>query len=386
MKRVYMDNAATTALRRDVLDAMMPYLTDIYGNPSSLHYFGQEAHKAVENARHQVASALNAEDNEIVFTGCGTEADNMALKGIAEKYQSKGKHIITSSVEHHAILHTCEYLEKHGFEVTYLPVDEYGMVKAEQVRDAIRSDTILVSVMFANNEVGTIMPIKEIGAVCREKGVFFHTDAVQAVGHVAIDVKAMNIDLLSLSAHKLHGPKGVGALYIRKGIVVPPLLHGGAQERRRRAGTENVAGIVGLGKAIEIACSDIEGTAKRMCYLRDKLINGIEASIPEVKLNGHRTERLPGNVNFSIKYIEGESILLMLDINGIAASSGSACTSGSLDPSHVLLAMGMPHETAHGSLRLTLGDDTTEDDIDYVLEVLPEIVVKLRKMSPLYHG
>lgn len=386
MKRVYMDNAATTALRRDVLDAMMPYLTDIYGNPSSLHYFGQEAHKAVENARHQVASALNAEDNEIVFTGCGTEADNMALKGIAEKYQSKGKHIITSSVEHHAILHTCEYLEKHGFEVTYLPVDEYGMVKAEQVRDAIRSDTILVSIMFANNEVGTIMPIKEIGAVCREKGVFFHTDAVQAVGHVAIDVKAMNIDLLSLSAHKLHGPKGVGALYIRKGIVVPPLLHGGAQERRKRAGTENVAGIVGLGKAIEIACSDIEDTAKRMCYLRDKLINGIEASIPEVKLNGHRTERLPGNVNFSIKYIEGESILLMLDINGIAASSGSACTSGSLDPSHVLLAMGMPHETAHGSLRLTLGDDTTEDDIDYVLEVLPEIVVKLRKMSPLYHG
>lgn len=386
MKRVYMDNAATTALRRDVLDAMMPYLTDIYGNPSSLHYFGQEAHKAVENARHQVASALNAEDNEIIFTGCGTEADNMALKGIAEKYQSKGKHIITSSVEHHAILHTCEYLEKHGFEVTYLPVDEYGMVKAEQVRDAIRSDTILVSIMFANNEVGTIMPIKEIGAVCREKGVFFHTDAVQAVGHVAIDVKAMNIDLLSLSAHKLHGPKGVGALYIRKGIVVPPLLHGGAQERRKRAGTENVAGIVGLGKAIEIACSDIEGTSKRMCYLRDKLINGIEASIPEVKLNGHRTERLPGNVNFSIKYIEGESILLMLDINGIAASSGSACTSGSLDPSHVLLAMGMPHETAHGSLRLTLGDDTTEDDIDYVLEVLPEIVVKLRKMSPLYHG
>lgn len=386
MKRVYMDNAATTALRRDVLDAMMPYLTDIYGNPSSLHYFGQEAHKAVENARHQVASALNAEDNEIVFTGCGTEADNMALKGIAEKYQSKGKHIITSSVEHHAILHTCEYLEKHGFEVTYLPVDEYGMVKAEQVRDAIRSDTILVSIMFANNEVGTIMPIKEIGAVCREKGVFFHTDAVQAVGHVAIDVKAMNIDLLSLSAHKLHGPKGVGALYIRKGIVVPPLLHGGAQERRKRAGTENVAGIVGLGKAIEIACSDIEGTSKRMCYLRDKLINGIEASIPEVKLNGHRTERLPSNVNFSIKYIEGESILLMLDINGIAASSGSACTSGSLDPSHVLLAMGMPHETAHGSLRLTLGDDTTEDDIDYVLEVLPEIVVKLRKMSPLYHG
>ncbi len=386
MRRVYMDNAATTSLNKEVLNAMIPYLTDIYGNPSSLHYFGQQAHTAVENARHQVASALGAADNEIIFTGCGTESDNMALKGVAEKYQNKGKHIITSSVEHHAILHTCQYLEKHGFEITYLPVDEYGMIKAEQVRNAIREDTILVSIMFGNNEVGTIMPIKEIGEICHERSVIFHTDAVQAVGHVEIDVKKMNIDMLSLSAHKLHGPKGVGALYIRKGLIIPPLLHGGAQERKRRAGTENVAGIVGLGKAIELACTDITGNAQRMSSLRDKLIAGKESSIPEDKMNGHRTERLPGNVNFSIKYIEGESILLMLDINGIAASSGSACTSGSLDPSHVLLAMGMPHETAHGSVRLTLGDETTEEDIDYVLSVLPEIVMKLRKMSPLYHG
>lgn len=386
MRKVYLDNAATTSLKKEVLDAMMPYLTNVYGNPSSLHYFGQEAHTAVDNARHKVASALGASDNEIIFTGCGTESDNMVLKCVAEKYKHKGNHIITSAVEHHAVLHTCQYLEKHGFKVTYLPVDEFGMVKAEQIREAIRDNTILVSIMFANNEVGTVMPIKEIGAVCREKGVLFHTDAVQAVGHIHIDVNEMNIDMLSLSAHKLHGPKGVGALYIRKGIILPPLLHGGAQERRMRAGTENVAGIVGLGKAIELACSDIEDTAKRMCALRDKLISGIESSIPEVKLNGHRTERLPGNVNFSIKYIEGESILLMLDINGIAASSGSACTSGSLDPSHVLLAMGMPHETAHGSVRMTLGDDTTEEDIDYVLEVLPGIIKKLREMSPLYHG
>lgn len=384
MKKVYMDNAATTSLRSDVLDAMMPYLTDMYGNPSSIYYFGQEAHSAIENARHQVAHAIGAEDNEIIFTGCGTEADNMALKGIAEKYSKKDKHIITSSVEHHAILHTCEYLEKHGFDITYLPVDEFGRVRADQVKDAIRDDTILVSIMFGNNEVGTIMPIAEIGAVCREKGVFFHTDAVQAIGHVNVDVKNMNIDLLSLSAHKFHGPKGVGALYVRKGIVVPPLLHGGAQERRRRAGTENVAGIVGLGKAIEIACTNIDSTARQIAHLRDRLITEIPKLIPEVKLNGHPTERLPGNVNFSIKYIEGESILLMLDLNGIAASSGSACTSGSLDPSHVLLAMGLPHETAHGSVRLTLSDETTEDDVDYVLEVLPTIVNKLRQMSPLY--
>lgn len=385
MKRVYLDNAATTPLNKSVLDAMMPYLTDIYGNPSSLHSFGQEAHAAVSKARKQVACALNASsENEIIFTGSGTESDNMAIRGIAERYSKKGRHIITSAVEHHAVLHTCQYLERHGYEITYLPVDEDGRLSPEQVLNAIRSDTILVSIMFANNEVGTIMPIAEIGAICREKGVIFHTDAVQAVGHVNIDVQAMNIDLLSLSAHKLHGPKGIGALYVRKGIVVPPLIHGGAQENGKRAGTENVAGIVGLGYAIESACNKINSTNENMTRLRDKLIAGIEASIPQVKLNGHRTNRLPGNVNFSIKYIEGESILLMLDINGIAASSGSACTSGALDPSHVLLAMGLPHETAHGSLRLTLGDDTTEEDIDYVLAVLPGIIQKLRNMSPLY--
>lgn len=388
MKRVYMDNAATTSLNREVLDAMMPYLTDIYGNPSSLHYFGQEAHKAITNARQQVANAINAADyeREIIFTGSGTEADNMVIRGIAERYSNKGKHIITSAVEHHAVLHTCQYLEKQGYEVTYLPVDSDGMVHPEQVREAIREDTILVTIMFGNNEVGTIMPIREIGQICREKGVFFHTDAVQAVGHVKIDVQEMNIDMLSLSAHKFHGPKGVGALYVKKGIVIPSLIHGGAQERNKRAGTENVSGIVGLGKAIELACDHLEENVERMTRLRDKLISGIEATIPEVILNGSRENRLPGNVNFSIKYIEGESILLMLDINGIAGSSGSACTSGSLDPSHVLLAMGMPHEIAHGSLRLSLGDDTTEEEVDYVLDVLPKVVARLRSMSPLYKG
>ncbi|MBQ2190917.1 MAG: cysteine desulfurase NifS [Clostridia bacterium] len=387
MRQVYMDNAATTALNKEVLEAMTPYFTEIYGNPSSLHTPGQLAHKAVANARQQVAKALGAEDaeREIIFTGGGSEADNMVLLGIAQRYQKKGKHIITTNVEHHAVLYTCQRLEKMGYEVTYLPVDEYGRITAQQVADAIRPDTILVSVMFGNNEVGTLMPIPEIGAVCREKGVFFHTDAVQAVGHVHINVKEMNIDMLSLSAHKFHGPKGVGALYVRKGIVIPALITGGAQEHNKRAGTENVPGIVGLGKAIELACGSIDENAPRMTRLRDKLITRIPELIPEVKLNGHPTERLPGNVNFSIKYIEGESILLMLDLNGIAASSGSACTSGSLDPSHVLLAMGLPHEIAHGSLRLTLGDDTTEEDVDYVLEVLPAIVKRLRAMSPLYH-
>lgn len=388
MKRVYMDNAATTRLKKEVLDAMTPYLTDIYGNPSSLHYFGQEAHKAVENARVQVGNAINAADpqREIIFTGGGTESDNTVILGIAERYAKKGKHIITSAVEHHAVLYTCKRLEKQGYEITYLPVDEYGMVTAEQVRAAIRPDTILVTVMFGNNEVGTIMPVAEIGAVCREKGVFFHTDAVQAVGHVAVDVQKMNIDMLSLSAHKFYGPKGVGALYVRKGIVLPPLLTGGAQERNKRAGTENVPGIVGLGKAITLACENIDETSKRLTALRDRLIDGILEKIPDVKLNGHRIRRLPGNVNVSIRYIEGESILLMLDINGIAASSGSACTSGSLDPSHVLLAMGLPHEIAHGSLRLTLGDDTTDEAVDYVLDVLPRIVERLRRMSPLWPG
>lgn len=386
MRKVYLDNAATTALSPKVLEQMMPYLTTIYGNPSSPHSFGQEARRGVEHARDQVAKALNALPEEIIFTGCGTESDNTVLFGVAERYKSKGNHIITTNVEHHAILHTCEALEKRGIEVTYLPVDENGMVTAEQVANAITDKTILVSIMFANNEVGTIMPVTEIGKVCRERGVLFHTDAVQAVGHVPIDVKAMNIDMLSMSAHKFHGPKGVGALYMKKGIRLPAYVMGGAQERNRRAGTENVAGVVGLGAAIELATQNLEESAARMTKLRDKLIAGIAERIPEVKLNGHPTLRLPNNVNYSIKYIEGESILLMLDMNGIAASSGSACTSGSLDPSHVLLALGLSHEVAHGSVRLTLSDETTEEDIDYVLEVLPKVAERLRAMSPLYHG
>ncbi len=386
MRKVYLDNAATTALSPKVLEKMMPYLTGIYGNASSPHSFGQEARRGVENARSQVAKAINALPEEIIFTGCGTESDNTALVGVVERYAKKGNHIITTNVEHHAILHTCEALEKKGVEVTYLPVDENGMVTAEQVAEAITDKTILVSIMFANNEVGTIMPIAEIGRVCREKGVIFHTDAVQAVGHVPIDVKEMNIDLLSLSAHKFHGPKGVGALYMRKGIRLPAYIMGGAQERKRRAGTENVAGIVGLGAAVELACENLEESAARMTALRNKLIDGLKERIPEIKLNGHPTMRLPNNVNYSIRYIEGESILLMLDMHGIAASSGSACTSGSLDPSHVLLALGLTHEIAHGSVRLTLCDDTTEEDIDYVLEVLPKITERLRAMSPLYHG
>ena len=386
MRKVYLDNAATTALSPKVLEQMMPYLTTIYGNPSSPHSFGQEARKGVDHARDQVAKALNALPEEIIFAGCGTESDNTVLFGVAERYAKKGNHIITTNVEHHAILHTCEALEKRGVEVTYLPVDENGMVTGEQVANAITDKTILVSIMFANNEVGTIMPIAEIGKVCRERGVLFHTDAVQAVGHVPIDVKAMNIDMLSLSAHKFHGPKGVGALYMKKGIRLPSYVMGGAQERNRRAGTENVAGIVGLGAAIALATQTLEESAARMTRLRDKLIAGIAQRIPEVKLNGHPTMRLPNNVNYSIKYIEGESILLMLDMNGIAASSGSACTSGSLDPSHVLLALGLSHEVAHGSVRLTLSDETTEEDIDYVLDVLPKVAERLRAMSPLYHA
>ena len=385
--RVYLDNAATTALSPKVLEKMMPYMTEFYGNPSSLHSFGRDAKKGVDRAREQVAKAINAKPEEIVFTAGGTESDNTVLFGVVQRYKNKGNHIITTAVEHHAVLYACEQLEKSGAaRVTYLPVDEYGRVTAQQVADAITEQTILVSVMFANNEIGTIMPIEEIGKVCREKGVLFHTDAVQAVAHVPVDVQKMNIDFLSISAHKFHGPKGVGALYVRKGVKVPALLVGGAQEKNRRAGTENTPGIVGLGEAIELATTNMENTAARMKYLRNKLLTGIPARIPEVKLNGHPEERLPNNVNFSIRYIEGESILLLLDLNGIAASSGSACTSGSLDPSHVLLAMGMPHEIAHGSLRLSLGDETTEEEIDYVLETLPKVVERLRLMSPLYHA
>lgn len=383
MRKVYLDNAATTALSPKVLEKMMPYLTDTYGNASSPHSFGQVARIGVEHAREQVARAINADPSEIVFTGCGTESDNTVLFGVAERYAKKGDHIITTNVEHHAILHSCAALEKKGIKVTYLPVDKDGLVTPEQVRDAITDKTILVSVMFANNEVGTIMPIPEIAAVCHEKGVLFHTDAVQAAGHVPIDVKAMGIDMLSISGHKFHGPKGVGVLYERKGIRLPSYIIGGEQEKGRRAGTENVAGIVGLGEALELAVTNMSETSARMTRMRDRLIEGIEATIPEVKLNGHRTKRLPNNVNFSIKYIEGESILLMLDMAGIAASSGSACTSGSLDPSHVLLALGLTHEVAHGSVRMTLGDDTTDEDIDYVLETLPKVAHRLRAMSPI---
>lgn len=383
MRKVYLDNAATTALSPKVLEKMMPYLTDTYGNASSPHSFGQVARIGIEHAREQVARAINADPSEIVFTGCGTESDNTVLFGVAERYAKKGDHIITTNVEHHAILHSCAALEKKGIKVTYLPVDKDGLVTPEQVRDAITDKTILVSVMFANNEVGTIMPIPEIAAVCHEKGVLFHTDAVQAAGHIPIDVKAMGIDMLSISGHKFHGPKGVGVLYERKGIRLPSYIIGGEQEKGRRAGTENVAGIVGLGEALELAVTNMSETSARMTRMRDRLIEGIEATIPEVKLNGHRTKRLPNNVNFSIKYIEGESILLMLDMAGIAASSGSACTSGSLDPSHVLLALGLTHEVAHGSVRMTLGDDTTDEDIDYVLETLPKVAHRLRAMSPI---
>ena len=383
MRKVYLDNAATTALSPKVLEKMMPYLTDIYGNASSPHSFGQTARIGVEHAREQVARAINADPSEIVFTGCGTESDNTVLFGVAERYAKKGDHIITTNVEHHAILHSCAALEKKGIKVTYLPVDKDGLVTPEQVRDAITDKTILVSVMFANNEVGTIMPIPEIAAVFHEKGVLFHTDAVQAAGHIPIDVKAMGIDMLSISGHKFHGPKGVGVLYERKGIRLPSYIIGGEQEKGRRAGTENVAGIVGLGEALELAVTNMSETSARMTRMRDRLIEGVEATIPEVKLNGHRTKRLPNNVNFSIKYIEGESILLMLDMAGIAASSGSACTSGSLDPSHVLLALGLTHEVAHGSVRMTLGDDTTDEDIDYVLETLPKVAHRLRAMSPI---
>lgn len=381
---VYADNAATTRVTKNVLDVMLPYFTEGYGNASSIYQLGMDAAKAVLAAREKVAAALGAKVNEIYFTAGGSESDNWAIKGAAELGAKKGKkHIITTAVEHHAVLHTCEYLEKHGFEVTYLPVDEYGRVTAQQVADAIREDTCLVTIMFANNEIGTIMPIPEIGAVCKEKKVMFHTDAVQAVGHVEIDVKAMDIDMLSLSGHKIHAPKGIGALYIRNGIALPNLIAGGAQERGKRAGTENVPGIVGLAEAITTACADIPEKTVRISALRDKLIEGI-LKIPQTRLNGDAKQRLAGNVNVSIRGIEGESLLLMLDLNGICASSGSACTSGSLDPSHVLLAIGLPHEIAHGSLRLSLGEDATEEDVDYILSVLPGIVTRLRSMSPLW--
>jgi cysteine desulfurase len=382
--RIYLDHAATTYTKQEVLDEMLPYFTQIYGNPSSVHSFGREARKALDLARERTAKALNADPGEIFFTAGGSESDNWAIKGAALANQKKGNHIITTAIEHHGVLHTCEYLSRNGFEVTYLPVDEYGLVTPEQVRDAITDKTILITIMMANNEIGTIQPIKEIGAIAKERNVLFHTDAVQAVGSVPIDVKDMNIDMLSLSAHKFYGPKGVGALYIRKGIKVQQMIHGGAQERNRRAGTENLPAIVGLGKAIEMATRDIPGHNARLEAMRDRLINSIMSTVDNTRLNGHPTKRLPGNINLSFEFIEGESLLLSLDIKGIAGSSGSACTSGSLDPSHVLLAIGLPHEIAHGSLRLTLGDQNTDEEIDYVLEVLPQIVQRLREMSPLF--
>ncbi|GKX29138.1 cysteine desulfurase IscS [Vallitalea longa] len=383
-KRVYFDNAATTPTHPQVVEAMLPYFTQSFGNPSSIYEVGQINKRAIDNARQQVADLINAKPEELFFTSGATEADNWAVKGIAESYKNKGNHIITSNIEHHAILHTCEYLEKNGFEVTYLPVDENGLIKIDDLKDAIKDTTILITIMFANNEIGTIQPIKEIGKVAKEKGIIFHTDAVQAVGQVPIDVEDMNIDMLSLTGHKFNGPKGTGALYVRKGIKLKAFIHGGAQERRRRGGTENVPCIVGLGKAAELAKVNLKVKISKLIKLRDKLIKGIKEEIPYCRLNGDAVKRLPNNVNFSFEFIEGESLLIMLDMKGISASSGSACTSGSLDPSHVLLGIGLPHEIAHGSLRLTLGNDNTEEDVDYLLEVLPDIVKRLRDMSPLY--
>ena len=383
-RSIYADNAATTQVSEEVLNAMLPYFRTGYGNASSIYKLGRDAQLAVETAREKVAAALGAAPAEIFFTSCGSESDNWALKGTVETMAKKGKkHIVTSVFEHHAILHTAQYLEKHGIEVTYVPVSNKGLVSPEDVKNAIREDTALVSIMFANNEIGTIQPIEEIAAVCHEKGVLFHTDAVQAVGHIDIDVKKMGIDMLSLSGHKIHAQKGIGALYVRKGIVLPNLIHGGAQERNKRAGTENVPAIVGLGVAIESATKNIAEKNVSITAKRNRLIDGI-LQIPYTRLNGDRDKRLPGNLNISIEGIEGESLLLMLDMYGICASSGSACTSGSLDPSHVLLSIGLKHEIAHGSLRLSIEDNISDDDVEYIISVLPEIVAKLRAMSPVW--
>ena len=384
MKRIYMDNGATTRVTEPVFEAMKPYFCEIYGNPSSAHNFGYVSRHAIDAAREQVAKAINADVNEIYFTGCGTESDNWAVRGAAYENLKKGRHIITTAIEHHAILHTCAQLEKEGFEVTYLPVDEYGFVTPEQLDAAIRPDTTLVSIMTANNEIGTIEPIAELAAVCKKHGVLFHTDAVQAIGSVKIDVKAMNIDMLSMSGHKFHAPKGIGVLYIRKGVRLQQFMNGGAQERNRRAGTENLASIVGIGKAIEIATANIDAHNAKLSAIRDHMIERILKEIPYSRLNGHPTTRLPGNVNVCFRFIEGESLLMLLDAKGIAGSSGSACTSGSLDPSHVLLAIGLPHEIAHGSLRLSLSEENTMEEADYVVDSLVEIVSRLRSMSPLY--
>ncbi len=379
---IYMDNAATTPVRQEVVDAMIPYMRENFGNPSSLYDIAKINREAVAIARSRVARALNAEDKEIYFTSCGTESDNWAIKGTAFANRDKGKHIITSAIEHHAVLYTCQWLEKQGFEVTYLPVDEFGMVNPKDVEAAIRPDTILITIMFANNEIGTIQPIAEIGKIAREHNVLFHTDAVQAAGHVPIDVKAMNIDMLSISGHKFNGPKGTGVLYIGKRVKLDSLMHGGDQERKRRAGTENVAGIVGIGLALELSVKEMDATTKRLDALRKRLVDGL-LTIPKSRLNGHPTKRLPNNVNVIFEYIEGESILLMLNRRGICASTGSACNSASLEPSHVLTACGIPHEVVHGSLRLTLGEMNTQEDVDIVIDAVKDIVQKLRNMSPL---
>ena len=384
MERIYMDNAATTAIAPEALAAMLPCFGQVYGNASSIHSFGREARKRLEDARRRVAACLGAKPNEIYFTSGGTESDNWAIKGAAFANRAKGNHIITSAIEHHAVLHTCQWLEKQGFEVTYLPVDEYGLVNPADVEAAITDRTILISVMAANNEIGTLEPIAEIGRIAKAHKVLFHCDAVQAVGAIPVNVEDWHVDMLSLSGHKFHGPKGVGALYIRTGARVEQFMHGGAQERGRRATTENLPGIVGLAAALERACAHMEENSCRLTAMRDRLIRGILDAIPYTRLNGHPVKRLPGNVNVSVRFIEGEAMLLRLDLAGISASSGSACTSGSLDPSHVLLAIGLPHEIAHGSLRLSLGDCNTEEQVDEVLRVLPGIVENLRNMSPLY--
>lgn len=383
-KLIYLDNAATTRTAPEVVEAMLPYFTEKYGNPSSVYGFASANKEVITQQREKIAEVLGAKTDEIYFTAGGTESDNWALTATAEAYVSKGKHIITSRIEHHAILHTCEYLEKRGYEVTYLDVDENGLVDPNAVEAAIRPDTILISIMFANNEIGTIQPIREIGKIAREHGVLFHTDAVQAFAQVPINVDEYNIDMLSASGHKLNGPKGIGFLYIRKGVKIRSFIHGGAQERKRRAGTENVPGIVGLGKAVELAAATMAERAEKETKLRDYMIGRIENEIPYCRLNGDRKKRLPNNINFSFRFIEGEGMLISLDLKGICASSGSACTSGSLDPSHVLLAIGLPHEIAHGSLRMTLGADTTREDIDYTVDCLKEIVADIRNMSPLY--
>ena len=383
-KLIYLDNAATTQVYPEVLDAMLPYFTEHYGNPSAIYSFAGESKKAVDEARANVAALINARTEDIYFTGGGSESDNWALKATAEAYESKGKHIITSKIEHHAILHTCAYLEQKGYEVTYLDVDEDGKISLEELEKAIRPDTILISIMSANNEIGTIQPIKEIGKIAHDHGVLFHTDAVQAFGHIPIDVEEMNIDMLSASGHKINGPKGIGVMYIRKGVKIRSFIHGGAQERKRRAGTHNVPGIVGIGTAAKLAKENMKERSAKEIALRDHLIERILKEIPYTRLNGHRTDRLPNNANFCFRFIEGESMLILLDSKGICASSGSACTSGSLDPSHVLLAIGLPHEIAHGSLRLTISDQITMEDADYVVDNLKEIVNHLREMSPLY--